>query len=114
MPFFFQLALVIAAITCFLVAVMWTANFATSDLRPRLAMASWIALGAFFSAFATLWFLVVYGSKAAGYELEPVDTGLVLVMAVCGLICFYRAGRAFVRACRFGTGRPLSPHDGAE
>jgi hypothetical protein len=110
LPDVFRVALIVIAAVSLLAAIMWTANFATSDTRPRLATISWLAFAAFFSAFATIGFQVAYESMMAGYELDVVAAGIVAVMSVCASLCFYRGGRAFVRARRSAANRPAAPH----
>jgi hypothetical protein len=110
LPDVFQVALIVIAAVSLFAAIMCTANFATSDMRPRLATISWLVFAAFFSTFAAIGFHVAYESTMSGYELDVVAAGIVAVMAVCASICFYRGGRSFVRACRSATNRPAAPH----
>ena len=98
LPLFFAIFLWIAAPTLFLIALLQSANFATSDHRPRLALLAWIALGSFFALFTfaiLLWMLnsgeVISGFAAFGF----------VVMAVCCGTCFVRAvhsGRLILRS----------------
>jgi len=58
MPVFFRVVLAFTAPVLIVVAVLQSANFATSDRRPRLAVVVWLALG---SVYATVALCVVRG-----------------------------------------------------
>lgn len=101
LPFFFAICLWIAAPTLLLIAVLQSANFATSDHRPRLALLAWIALGSFFALFAfaiLLWMLngreMISGFAVFGFAVMTVCCGTCLFRAVrCGcLIASSRTG----------------------
>ena len=100
LPLLFQITLVVIAIGCFLSAILWTANFATSDRRPWLAILSWSAFGSFFLFFAAAALLSTVNSLARGYGLDYMAAGLFGVMGICSVICGFGAVRAFAAAAQ--------------
>lgn len=92
MPAVFQVALMVAAPVLFVVAIFQSANFATSDRRPRLALVAWTALGSFFAiySFAIYWFGLQGQESVSAFAVV-----LFCVMAGCCLICLAEAWRSF-------------------
>jgi hypothetical protein len=111
LPDLFRFALIMAAIGSFIAAIMETANFATSERRPRLATFSWLAFGLFFTLFATLGGLTQIREFRAGFR-DPVAMGILVVMSLCAVLCFYRATRAFLG--RAASGHSPSRHSAGE
>lgn len=88
MPAVFQIALMVAAPVLFIIAVFQSANFATSDRRPRLAAISWSLMATFFALFA----LLCFGTSAhARKEMVGFPVFLGLTMAGCCLVCIHQA-----------------------
>lgn len=114
LPTLFQVALIVTSIGCFFAAVMWTANFATSDRRPLLAVVSWTLFGAFFSLYAVAVALLAreYNDASVAPTWGFVLGGIAAVMAVCALVCFFRARRSVVRWRR--ARRTVEDDGGAE
>jgi hypothetical protein len=92
MPTFFRVVLAFTAPVLIVVAILQSANFATSDRRPRVALAAWCALGSFFAlySYAILWL----GLRS----VRPVPGGAIVlfcVMAGCCATCIVQAWRSY-------------------
>jgi hypothetical protein len=91
-PTFFRVVLAFTAPVLIVVAILQSANFATSDRRPRVALAAWCALGSFFAlySYAILWL----GLRS----VRPVPGGAIVlfcVMAGCCATCIVQAWRSY-------------------
>lgn len=97
-PLAFQISLIVAAITLVVVVIFKSANFATSERRPRIAAISWTLLTLFFALFSLI---------TLGASIHQLDDRLVLVpiflcaaMTGCCLVSVYQAIRAVRNALR--------------
>ena len=89
MPTFFRVVLAFTAPVLIVVAILQSANFATSDRRPRLAVLSWLALGLFFAFYCSVILQMAWQSESAG-PLIPFA-----IMAACCATCLAQAWRSF-------------------
>ena len=88
MPVFFRVVLAFTAPVLIVVAVLQSANFATSDRRPRLAVVVWLALGSFFAFYCA-------AILNAAWQYENVATLFPFaIMAACCATCFAQAWRS--------------------
>ena len=102
LPDVFRIMLIVAAPVLVVAAVLQSANFATSDRRPRLSVLSWSVLGAFFAMYAVALFRLLFQPGVDD------DGGLFIglgLMGGCFLICMYRAYRSYLL---IGRSRPAS------
>jgi len=91
LPEIFKLLLIVAAAVLFVVGLLQSANFATSNRRPRLAVVSWSLLGLFFALLALLCLRVLVASETA----DVVMIFLSGTMSACCLVCVVNAFRSF-------------------
>lgn len=107
LPVVFQLLLTVAAIVLVVVAVFSSANFATSERRPRLAMVAWLLLAVFFGAFDSM--CIAASVRLLDESLVVVPIVLCLVMTLCCLVCLYQAANSFRKA----SGQRAAKNDGS-
>jgi hypothetical protein len=92
LPTVFTVILLIAAPVLLLIAVFHTANFATSDRRPRIALLSWLMFATFFALYSS-------AILSAGLQNERgVSGGAIFglsIMCLCCVICLLRAWQSF-------------------
>lgn len=99
LPGLFKIMLIVAAPVLLIAAILQSANFATSDRRPRLAVLSWSLLGAFFAVYAVA--IIRLLVQAGGDRVDGPLLGLA-IMAICCLACAYHAYRSFMLIGRSG------------
>jgi hypothetical protein len=98
LPEVFQGLLLMAVPICIVIAILQSANFATSDRRPRLATISWALLAVFFALFCRgIWSLFINQAPASDDVASLILFG---VMATCCAICAYRAWRSYMQSGR--------------
>ena len=93
MPAVFQVMLLLAALVLVVVAIFQTANFATSDNRPRLAVVAWLLLTSFFVIYCAG--IAMSLTLRAPTSVTPGWLSLFGVMATCAVLSVYRACRSF-------------------
>jgi hypothetical protein len=98
-PELVKIVLLIAAPVLVVIAILQSANYATSDHRPRLATFSWTLLAVFFVLFSAL-FLRVHLANALLSEDGTGWLWIFAVMVVCGFVSMYRACRSFMQIRR--------------
>jgi len=91
LPDIFKLILIIAAAVLFVIGLFQSANFATSERRPRLAALSWTVLGAFFALFALLCVRGLMAHEAVDF----VALVMACTMSACCAVCVFSAYRSF-------------------
>jgi hypothetical protein len=95
-PGIVRVVLTTAAAVFVVIAVIQSANFATSDQRPLLAAISWALLAVFFAAFCA----AIVRPYLMNAESSDSPGGFVFfsfaVMAACCLTCLFRAGRSLL------------------
>lgn len=93
LPIAFRWMLIVAAPVLILAAILTSANFATSESRPRLALISWSVLGAFFGlyAFAVACAVIQSGDGEVAGPLLGFS-----ILVVCFVACVVRG----FRCCR--------------
>jgi hypothetical protein len=89
MPAFFRVVLAFAAPVLIVVAILQSANLATSDRRPRLAVVAWLALGSFFAFYCYAILHIAWQNERVG-SLIPFA-----IMAACCATCIAQAWRSF-------------------
>lgn len=111
LPTVFTVCLMIAAPTLLIIAVLQSANFATSDRRPRLALVAWMVLAAFFSlySFAILKMGVLGEDGVSGFAVF----GLA-IMLLCLTTCLAQAWKSWRRIGRSPTVADSVPIDASE
>jgi len=87
LPMFFRVALLISVPVLLVVAVLQSANFATSDRRPRFALLSWTSFAAFFVLFAL-------AIVRAG--LSYASLVALCLMLACSIACVVQARRSYL------------------
>jgi hypothetical protein len=93
LPDVFRVLLIIAVPVLLIVAIFQSANFATSDRRPRIALLSWIALGIFFTLLAIGMFRMMV---VAGGDLVTGPIIGLCILIGCAATCAVRAGRCYL------------------
>jgi hypothetical protein len=93
LPVFFKGCLLVAAPTLLLIALFQSANFATSDRRPRLALMAWLALGAFFAFFT---FAIVMSSIRSEDRMWGFTVVGFAVMSLCCAVCLAKAWKSLL------------------
>lgn len=89
MPVFFRVVLAFTAPVLIVVAVLQSANFATSDRRPRLAVLVWLALASFFAFYCAAILNLAWQFESVG-PLFPFA-----IMAACFATCLAQAWKSF-------------------
>jgi hypothetical protein len=94
LPVWFQVMMGVAIPVLIVVALFQSANFLTSDRRPRLAMLSWTMLAGFFGFYSAA-ILSLYYARAP--ESDEITSRIMFgVMATCSVICVIRACRSLL------------------
>jgi hypothetical protein len=111
LPTFFTVCLLVAAPTILIVAVLKSANFATSDHRPRLALLVWIALGSFFACYS-------FAILITGLQDEDGIAGFAVfglaIMSISCVTCLARAWESYLLVGRPSTATDSVPIDPSE
>jgi len=92
LPTFFTVCLVAAVPTLLLIAILHSANFATSDHRPRSAFITWIVLAMFFGCYS-------YAILRTSILGNDVDLGFgifgLAVMSMCMVASLIQARKSW-------------------
>jgi membrane protease YdiL (CAAX protease family) len=94
LPIWFQVMIWAAIPVLIVVALFQSANFLTSDRRPRLATLSWTMLAGFFGFYSAA-ILSLYFARAPASD-EVTSRIMFGVMATCSVICVIRACRSLL------------------
>ena len=89
MPTIFRVVLAFTAPVLIMVAILQSANFATSDRRPRLAVIAWLALASFFAFYCSAILHLAWQNESVG-PLIPFA-----IMAGCCATCAAQVWRSF-------------------
>jgi len=94
LPIWFQAMIWVAIPVLIVVALFQSANFLTSDRRPRLAILSWTMLAGFFGFYSAAILSLYFARTPASDEI----TSRIMfgVMATCSVICVIRALRSLL------------------
>ena len=97
LPGLFWFLVFVTATVSLLVAIFQSANFMTSDRRPRLSTLSWTLLGTFFALYVA-GMLGLFDDPL--HSTSPEQQGMGMIMAACSIVCFYRAARSWLHSSR--------------
>jgi hypothetical protein len=112
LPAFFKVCLLIAAPTLLLmIAAFQSANFATSDRRPRFALFAWIALGSFFACYS---FAILKASLRDEDGVSGFAVFGLAIMSICCITCLARAWQSYRMVRRSSTAADSVPIDPSE
>ena len=100
LPIFFTVCLSVAAPTLLMIAVLQSANFATSERRPHLALIAWIMLAAFFALYT---FAILRASLLGENGVSGFAIFGLAVMSICLITCLAQAWRSYRRIGRSPT-----------
>jgi hypothetical protein len=111
LPILFTVCLSVTAPTLLMIAVLQSANFATSERRPRLALIAWIMLAAFFAlySFAILRASVLGENGVSGFAIF----GLA-IMSLCLITCLSKAWQSYRLSRRSPTAVDSVSNDPSE
>jgi hypothetical protein len=101
--------LILSAPVLVLAAILKSANFLTSERRPRVAMLSWIMLCGFFAFYAFGLLSVLFQPGGGGVDGPLLG---VAIMSACWLACAVRAYRAYQLIGVLEPGASVEPQQG--
>jgi hypothetical protein len=107
LPWLSQIVFTVAMTAVCLSAIMESVSVAPSSRRSRLSTGAWIVLGTCFLGYA----VVVLPFTVDGLRdgMSPEEYGVFAVVVACGVLCFHRAGTAFINERRIGTTEQTAP-----